>query len=63
MKATNVVVTFFATTPHKKMRAIFMFIFFSNINKTKHTRKQQKKRRERRELTFKLLLCPFTFGY
>jgi hypothetical protein len=37
--------------------------FFLNTKKTKHTRKQQKKKpRERRELTFKLLLCLLTFG-
>jgi hypothetical protein len=34
-------------------------LFFSNIEKTKHTRKQQqKKSRQRRELTFKLPFCP-----
>jgi len=46
----------------KRQQHIAIVFFFSNIEKTKHTEKQQKKPKERKELTFKLSLCPLTFG-
>jgi hypothetical protein len=50
------------TTTRRQWHIAFVF-FFSNIKKTKHTKKlQQKKQGEGRELTFKLPLCPLTFG-
>jgi hypothetical protein len=46
----------------RRWRRIDGVFFLSNIEKTKHVRKQQKKTREGRELPFKLPLCPLAFG-
>jgi hypothetical protein len=45
----------------RKQQCVVIF-FFSNIEKTKHTKKQQKNTKRRKELTFKFPLYPFTFG-
>jgi hypothetical protein len=42
----------------RRQRRIVVIFFFSNTKKTK----KQKKPRERKELIFKLSLCPLTFG-
>jgi hypothetical protein len=57
MKAIDLVVIFFATIPHKKMKGNALSPLYFQTHK-----KTTKKPREGEEFTFKLLLCTFTFG-
>jgi len=53
----------FSLQHHRRRQwCITIVFFFSNTEKTKHARKQPKKPKEGKELTFKLLLYPFIFG-